>query len=87
VAKALRSVIPSRILNALYYVAPVWMGTVEFAAVAVGLVTLALWLLTELRLLAPNVSLRLPVYWRPASGSEPTETESTPEEEPTDSGD
>ena len=64
VAKLLRQVLPSRWLNALYYVAPVWMDVPEGVAALVGLLTLGCWGLLELRWRSLPVGLRLPVYWR-----------------------
>ncbi|WP_310898792.1 aryl-sulfate sulfotransferase [Haloarcula onubensis] len=64
VAKLLRQVVPSRWLNALYYVAPVWVGIRETAAVLVGLAALSLWGLAELRWRPLPVGVRLPVYRR-----------------------
>ena len=70
VAKLLRQVVPSRWLNALYYVAPVWVGVPEAVAAVVGLVTLVGWLLLELRWRSLPVGLRLPVYRRSGSVAE-----------------
>ncbi len=62
VAKLLRQVVPSRWLNAAYYVAPVWVGIPEAAATVLGLAAGLAWLLLELRWRLPPVGLRLPVY-------------------------
>ncbi|MBX0302221.1 aryl-sulfate sulfotransferase [Halomicroarcula sp. F24A] len=62
VAKLLRQVVPSRWLNAVYYVAPVWVGVAEAVATVVGLATLLSWFLLELRWRLPPAGLRLPVY-------------------------
>ncbi|PSP60257.1 arylsulfotransferase (asst) [Halobacteriales archaeon QH_8_67_36] len=63
--KLLRRVVPSRWLNAAYYVAPVWVGVPEAAATALGLLSLFVWALLELRWRLPPFGLRLPVYRRP----------------------
>jgi len=62
VAKLLRQVVPSRWLNAAYYVAPVWVGVTEAAGTVLGLVAALTWALLELRWRSLPVGLRLPVY-------------------------
>ena len=64
VAKLLRQVVPSRWLNALYYVAPVWMDIPEGVATLSAVVALCCWALLELRWRSLPVGVRLPVYWR-----------------------
>jgi len=70
VAKLLRQLVPSRWLNAVYYVAPVWVGIPEAVATVAGLGALLAWLLLELRWRLPPVGLRLPVYRRSRRGGE-----------------
>ncbi|MDS0260594.1 aryl-sulfate sulfotransferase [Haloarcula sp. S1CR25-12] len=75
VVKLLRQVVPSRWLNALYYVAPVWMGVAEAVATVAGAATLLAWAVLELRWRSLPVGLRLPVYrsstGRDRDGAEP----------------
>jgi len=63
VAKLLRQLVPSRWLNAAYYLAPIWVGVPEAVAVLVGVAALGSWLALELRWHPLPVGLRLPVYW------------------------
>ena len=74
-AKLLRQVVPSRWLNALYYVAPVWVGIPETAATLAGLAALLAWALLELRWRSLPVGLRLPVYRTADPGTDDASTE------------
>jgi len=70
VAKLLRQVVPSRWLNAAYYVAPVWVGVPEAAATVLGLAAVLAWVVLELRWRSLPVGLRLPVYRRRVSAGD-----------------
>ncbi|AEH39190.1 aryl-sulfate sulfotransferase [Halopiger xanaduensis] len=60
----LESVLPYRIYNALIFVAPVWIGKAEAAAIAVGLLSGVTWTALELgwRLRDSSLTVRSPVY-------------------------
>jgi len=79
VAKLLRQIVPSRWLNAAYYVAPVWMGLIEGVAALVGLTAMLGWTLFELRWRSLPVGVRLPVYWTGGGADEASATEPSAE--------
>jgi hypothetical protein len=54
-------IVPSRIHNAVVYIAPVWMGRPQFLAALVGLGTLLTWGAVELRWWLPPLELGWPV--------------------------
>jgi hypothetical protein len=62
VSDALLSVFPSRIVNAVFYVAPVWMGGPQLVAVIAGVLTTLGWAALELFWRLPDFGVRLPVY-------------------------
>jgi hypothetical protein len=55
-------VVPSRVVNAAIYLAPVWMGRAQFLALGVGIAALLAWLGLELRWRLPDVGIRSPIY-------------------------
>ncbi|MFC6718492.1 aryl-sulfate sulfotransferase [Natrialbaceae archaeon GCM10025810] len=58
------SILPDRIYNGLLFATPVWMGSSEFAAIGVALLTGLAWVGTEVRwqLRDAGVRFRLPFY-------------------------
>jgi len=58
------ALVPSRIVNGVIFVSPVWMGRPEFAAALVGIGALLTWVGFELRWRLPDVGIRWPVYRR-----------------------
>ncbi len=58
------AVLPSRLVNAVIYVAPVWMGRVQYFAIAIGVVTTVIWLGLEVRWRVPPLGTRWPIYRR-----------------------
>ncbi|WP_226006669.1 aryl-sulfate sulfotransferase [Natrinema salinisoli] len=66
VTNLIETLLPHRIYNALFFVAPVWMGATEFVAIGVALLTGVIWAGLELRwrLRDAGVRFRLPVYRR-----------------------
>ncbi|SFS88643.1 aryl-sulfate sulfotransferase [Halostagnicola kamekurae] len=62
----LESVLPHRIYNGMLYASPIWMGSTEFAAIGLGLLTGMIWVGTEIRwqLRDAGVRFRVPVYRR-----------------------
>jgi len=68
VSDLLETVFPNWVLNGIFYVSPIWMGSAQYLALAVILVGLVAWPLTELRWRYPDLSLRSPLY-REGTGS------------------
>jgi len=66
---ALEGLFPSWVLNGLFYVAPVWMGRVQFFAAGLGIVVAVVWSVAEFRWRFSDVGLRLPVYRRADDGN------------------
>ncbi|WP_076608113.1 aryl-sulfate sulfotransferase [Natronorubrum thiooxidans] len=62
----LEELLPHRVYNGLLYATPIWMGSAEFAAIAIGLLTGLIWAGAELRwqLRDAGIRFRLPVYRR-----------------------
>jgi len=56
--------VPSRVHNAVVYVAPVWMGRVQYLAAFAGAVGVVGWAVAELRWRSPAVEFRWPVVRR-----------------------
>ncbi len=54
-------VVPSRVVNAAIFVAPVWMGAPQFFATFVGIVATLSWIGFELKWWLPELELRSPV--------------------------
>ncbi len=64
VANFLFWLLPSRVVNAVYFVSPVWMGPAEFGAALVGVLSALTWIGSEAGwyLRDAGVRLRSPVY-------------------------
>ncbi|AHG01487.1 hypothetical protein HALLA_03600 (plasmid) [Halostagnicola larsenii XH-48] len=62
----LENVLPHRIYNGMLYATPIWMGSTEFAAIGLGLLTGLAWAGMEIRwqLRDVGVRFRVPVYRR-----------------------
>lgn len=62
----LEDVLPHRIYNGMLYASPVWMGSTEFAAIGLGLLSGLVWTGTEIRwkIRDAGVRFRVPVYRR-----------------------
>ncbi|WP_312854308.1 aryl-sulfate sulfotransferase [Natronococcus sp. JC468] len=62
----IENVLPHRIYNGLLFASPIWMGSAEFAAVGVALLTGLTWVGLEIRwrLHDAGVRFRSPVHWR-----------------------
>lgn len=58
------ALLPSRLVNATIFVAPVWMGRLQFLAATIGLVSGLTWLGLEVRWRLPaiGIGVRSPVY-------------------------
>jgi hypothetical protein len=55
-------ILPSWLVNAAIFVAPVWMGRLQFAAAGAGLMTILVWAGLEIRWRFPDVDVRSPLY-------------------------
>jgi len=53
---------PDRIVNAVIYIAPVWMGRPQFFAAGASIVAVLVWGVVELRWRLPAIGLRWPLY-------------------------
>lgn len=58
---AVKRLLPSRLVNAVIYVSPTWMGRPQFFAAVTGVLTAGVWLAVELRWRFPTVGLRSPI--------------------------
>ena len=63
-AAVVHGLVPSWVVNGVLYVAPIWMGRPQFAALAVGGLTILVWLALEVRWRLPPLGLRWPIYRR-----------------------
>ncbi|MFC7142142.1 arylsulfotransferase family protein [Halosimplex aquaticum] len=55
-------VVPSRVVNGVIFLSPVWMGRPEFAAALLGIGTVLAWVGAEVRWRLPEFGVRWPVY-------------------------
>ncbi|WP_122088168.1 arylsulfotransferase family protein [Halalkalicoccus subterraneus] len=64
IGAVIESLLPHRITNGILFVSPVWMGTAHFAAIGVGLLTLLVWIGSELgwQLSDRGIGMRSPFY-------------------------
>ena len=59
---AVKSLAPSRVVNAGIYVAPTWMGRPQFFAAGIGVFVGIAWITLELRWRFPRVEFRWPIH-------------------------
>lgn len=80
-------IIPARFGNAIFYVAPVWVGRQEFFLGVVSVVTGLTWIGFELKWYLPSFAVRSPIVFVGRSGVDHTtsETAAKSQEKPVDS--